>query len=153
MGFAVEVKVADMNVVANTKIMGESSQTANGSMALRLFGDQLLRLGWTYWAFAIATIAVGLAALLPARFLQFFTEKTLWAGPQGQVGALAAFGLAAEALSALPAWGFFSSMISSTGSTLTAAERWPSSLFSRMYWSISFQPANTAVLEAFSFSV
>ncbi len=95
MGFAVWEEVNDKNVVANTKIMGESSQTANGTMAIRLFGDQLLRLGWTYWAFALTTVGVGLAALLPARFLQFFTEKTIWAGPQGQVGALAAFGLAA----------------------------------------------------------
>lgn len=84
-----------MNAVANSKTMGETTQTASGSVALRLFGDQILRLGWRYWAFALTTVGVGLAALLPARFLQFFTENALWRGPQGQVGALLGFGLTA----------------------------------------------------------
>lgn len=95
MGFAVCEGVVGMNAVANDKSMGETTQTAGGSVALRLLMDQVTRLGWRYWGFAATTVGVGLAALLPARFLHFFTERAIWPGPSGQVGALLAFGLSA----------------------------------------------------------
>ncbi len=75
--------------------MTATTQSAGGSVALRLFADQMGRLGWRYGAFALTMAGVGLAALTPARFLEFFTQRTLFGGASAQVTALLAFGFAA----------------------------------------------------------
>jgi ABC-type multidrug transport system fused ATPase/permease subunit len=78
--------------------MGASLQTESGPAAVRLFFDQLGQLGWRYWTLAALAVVVGLAALLPAGFLQFFTENSVSPGQSSQMGALFGFGLAAAAV-------------------------------------------------------
>lgn len=75
--------------------MTDNRQEVGGAVALRLFTDQITRLGWRYGVFALTMVGVGLAALTPARFLQFFTERTLFPGASSQMTALLAFGFAA----------------------------------------------------------